>query len=178
MRTPKTAAGVNGFLQRVREWREADAWLARASAPASSSHGIDDGRRWVEVDGERFTEDDIVWLRRSGVITSVGTLEGRTAWQEWPQTCDRPEGPRPPDRIDEIRIRLKVTDQTDFYVYCMAASDGAAGPVGSCELRTFLEEQDPTRPNDANAVMRTTAEEDDDLLWLATLTVREHLPER
>ena len=26
--------------------------------------------------------------------------------------------------------------------------------------------------------MRSTAEEDDDLLWLATLTVREHLPER
>ena len=177
MTTQERTPEVGDFLGRLNEWREADAWLTSGKSPASDGHGVHDGRRWVEVDDERFTEEDIVWLRRSAVISSVSTLEGRTTWREWPEPCNRAAGPRPPERIDEIRMRLKVAGEAPRYLYCAAASDGPAGPVGTCELRTFRDGEDPSPPNDTTVVTPTTAEEQEDLFWLTLLTVREHLPQ-
>ena len=39
--------------------------------PRDVPHGTDDGVRWVAVEAERFSEEDIVWPRRSAVLDSV-----------------------------------------------------------------------------------------------------------
>ena len=175
METRPTA--VDDFLKRLGRWRRAEAWLCNGEKPEDIEHGTDDGTRWVEVDDERFSEDDLVWLRRRAMLECVETVAGRTAWRDWPETCERIKGPKPPERIDEIRMRLKTDGTRPFYVYCAAASYGPAGPAGPCSLRTFrLEDDDPTPPNDATIETTTTAEESDDLDWLAALTARERLP--
>ena len=102
--------------------------------PRDVPHGTDDGVRWVAVEEERFSEEDIVWPRRSAVLDSVESIAGRNTWREWPETCQRLEGPTPPDQIDEMRIRLTAADvHGPVYLYCAASSAGPAGPVGSTE---------------------------------------------
>ena len=177
MTTSTRPAAVDDFLDRLRRWGRAEAWLANGDKPGDIEHGTDDGTRWVEVDNERFWEEDIVWLRRRVVLDCVESVAGRTVWRDWPEMCERIEGPKPPDRIDEIRMRLKTNDADGpFYMYCAAASDGPAGPAGPCSLRTFRGDDDPTPPNDATVEIATSAAESDDLDWLAALTAREHLP--
>ena len=172
------APAVDEFLQRLDQWRRAEAWLQAGQAPRDVPHGSDNGVRWISIEEERFTEEDIVWLRRSAVLDSVESIAGRTTWREWPETCERLEGPTPPDRIDELRIRLTAADvHGPIYLYCAASSAGAAGPVGSAELRSFRPDDDPTPPTDATLETPTSPEEADNLGWLAALTAREHLPE-
>ena len=74
-------------------------------------------------------------------------------------------------------MRLKTDANTPCYLYCAAASDGPALPVGGCQLRTFRKGDDATPPNDATAELHTSADESDDLDWLATLAATESLPE-
>ena len=172
------APSVDQLLKGLGQWRGAEAWLVTGLNPGDVPHGTDDGIRWVNVEGERFNEEDIVWLRRSAVLNCVESVAGRTTWQEWPETCDRVEGPRPPDRIDEMRLQLTASNvHGPVYLYCAASSTGPAGPVGSPELRSFRPDDDPTPPTDATVKTPISEEEADDLVWLAALAAADHLPE-
>ena len=177
MTSEKRETAIDALLRAVRRWRQAEAWLTAGVPPEDSPHGAGNGCRWIEIDDERFTEDDIVWLRRSAVISSISSVEGRTGWNQWPDACDRIEGPRPPERIDEMRMRLHTDADTPHYLYCAVASDGPALPVGGCQLRTFREGGDAAPPNDATTDVRASADESDDLDWLAALAATESLPD-
>ena len=168
-------------LRQVQKWRNAEAWLDEGRKPRGLPHATDENRtRWVDMNGEKFTKDDILWLRSAAVLDCVGVVEGRTCWRPWPDRCKRREGPFPPRRVDEVRVELKMPkDETtkQYFVYCTVASAGKPLSIGSVELRTFAEDDDPTPPTDAGVVIRTSSEEDDDLSWVADLAVLERLPE-
>ena len=174
----RTRAGtLTEFTRRLHRWRQAEGWVSEGHEPDEIAHGTEDDVRWAEVDGERFTEDDILWLRRSVMLDSIDSVAGRTTWQEWPETCARSEGPQPPARVEQIRMRLKTDDDAGpFYLYCAAATTGPAGPAGPASLYSFRKDEDPTPPADATLEATLFADESDDLDWLAALTIREHLP--
>ena len=168
---------LDAFLKRLHDWRETVDWLTKGTEPSNPDHGIEYDQRWIRMDGERFTEDDKVWVTHSGTRWSVNGIESRTAWRKWPEACDRPEGPQPHQRMDELRIELGVgKDRGYYHLYCTLASDGPVRPIGACELRTFADDQDPTPPEDPHMTLSITSQEQDDLFWLALVTIEEHLP--